>query len=124
MAAAAQVVDFPSATPSLFRPGRVVGIRYTPFSVRPNLEQTLYGPTVERAVHELADMLKRHAGELTPRALQLGSVAILARMPKTAAPELKPGTLQPLAFVEGLTKGEIEIGLAKIQRWDWTLETR
>lgn len=124
-AASAQVLAFaPVAPPRPFRQGRVVGIRFTPFSPRPGLEQTLFGPSIERAVYEITDVLKRHPGELQPRALQLGGVAIVARMPAKAPAELKPGTRQPLAFVDGLTQAEIEIVLAKMQRWDWRLESR
>lgn len=104
---------------------RVVTIRYTGFSPRTHgTTLTMFNPTLERAVWELWMNLERHPGELEPLDLQLGNVAVLARMPAKAEAYLKPGTKQPLALVDGLKASEIRIGLADMMRDGWGLWIR
>lgn len=100
--------------PSAFRPGRVVVIAYTPFARVRIRQNTLFGPAPERAVIVLLQDLGLQPGDVLVAAQKLGDVAILRRMPADAAPELKPGTLQPLAFVDGLSEAELAAALAAV----------
>lgn len=100
--------------PTCIRAGRVVQVRFTDFARipgRPGL-LTMFGPAPDQAVQDLLRRLGVSAAAIQPRAQQLGDVAILRRIPADAPPEFKPGTVQPVAFVEGLTQHEIAESLS------------
>lgn len=92
-----------------FRSGRVIQIRFTEFArlAAKGGFLTLFGPTPDQAIGELVRRLGVAADAIQARALQLGDVAILVRIPADAPPEYGPNTIQPVAFVEGLAQHEI-----------------
>ncbi len=112
------VVPFQRANPvrtreARVRAGRVVQVRFTDFArlAAQGGLLTMYGPSPEQAVCDLVRRLGIPAQELQPKPQQLGDLAILRRMPADTPREYLPGTLQPVAFVEGLSLSEIQEGL-------------
>jgi len=94
----------------------VVQIRFTDFApTGPNFRfrlHTLYGPTPEEAAGVLLGQLDLAARDLQVRGMKLNDVAVLRRMPDDAEPHLHPGTLQPVAFVDGLSESQLASALA------------
>ena len=120
MSAAAALAETPFR-PSAYRPGRVVGVRYTGFA-RPHRFQstTMFGPAIEQALRAILERLDLAPEAVSPKALALGDVGLFARIPQDAAEERRPGTLQPVAFVtEGLTEAEIRLGLEALANQGW-----
>ena len=61
----------------------------------------------EEAVRSILRRLAIPAGRLRARSQMLGDVALLRRMPADAPREYGPETIQPVAFVEGLSQSDI-----------------
>lgn len=99
--------------PRLFRPGRVIQVRYTDFAQigRTGGLVTMFGPTPDEAVREILRRTVLAATDVRPKAQKLGDVALLRRMPEDAPAELNPGRVMPFAFVEGLAEAEIASSL-------------
>jgi hypothetical protein len=96
------------------RSGRIVHIAYTDFAQVKTRTHTLFGSTDE----EVAKAILTEAG-LAPRDVkvktqQLGDVAVLRRMPVTMVEQLLPDSIQPIAFVDGLTTDELAGALAAL----------
>ncbi len=109
----------PDANPGRIavRRGRVVQVRYSPFArIQGHMLHTLFGPTPEQAVGDILHRLGAAPGEVRARPQELGDVAVLRRMPADVDPCFGPGTVQPVAFVDGLTGAEISAALTIIAR--------
>ena len=72
----------------------------------------MFGPSPDEAVRDLLRRLGMKAEELRVVPQQMGDVAVLRRMPADAPREYAPGTVQPVAFVDGLALNEISEALA------------
>ncbi|MEW6018425.1 MAG: hypothetical protein AB1760_10175 [Pseudomonadota bacterium] len=92
-----------------FRSGRVIQVRFTGFARLTGRHAlwTHFGATPDATLSEIVAALGVAPDALDPRAQQLGDVALLLRMPADLPTEYRPGTLQPVAFVEGLAQHEI-----------------
>lgn len=101
-----------------FRGGRLVQIKFTDFArlAAQGGFLTMFGPTPDQAVRDLVHRLGVSPDAVQARAMQLGDVAILVRMPADASPEYHPNTIQPVAFVEGLAQHEIAEALDWLSR--------
>lgn len=106
------------------RSGRVVTIRYTEFAPCVALAarcrwETFYGPPTLGAVQAMLDRMGLVPAAVEARQLAGGDVALLSRMSPDAPPHLCPGKVRPVAFVDGLTGGEIAEALAQLLRQAW-----
>jgi len=100
--------------PVAVRSGRIVQVRFTDYA-KPGARGgllTMFGPSPDQAVQDLLRRLDLGPEAIHPRAQQMGDVAILRRMPADVPREYGPGTIQPVAFVEGLAQHEIAESLS------------
>lgn len=68
---------------------------------------------VGRFVKELLERAGVPAHAVRARQMALGDIGLFATIPAAAPPELKPGTTQPVAFIQaGPTLAEVEAALA------------
>lgn len=97
------------------REQRTVQIIWTAFAQRPGHRlQTLYDPDPVRAVRQLLADLRLAPGQVAARPQQLGDVALLRRMPADVPAEYRPGSVQPCAFIDGLSHQEVVEALAHL----------
>lgn len=109
----------PVRNPGQARAGRTVQIQVTPFAgVAGHQLLTLFDPTPAEAARRLLARLDLRPAQLQVRAQALGDLAVLRRMPADAAEEFKPGTVQPAAFVDGLTLEELAGAIADLEAAD------
>lgn len=111
----------PVRNPGAVRNGAVVQIRYTDFAQVKCRFHTLFGPSAEEAVQKLLGELQLQPRNVRVRALEAGDVAVLRRMPVDAPVHLQPQTVQPVAFVEGLSESELAASLAALADARWAL---
>lgn len=124
LAQAAGAAKIASPFRSVFRSGRVVGVRYTQFAPKPLLDQTLYGPPLDTAVAMICDVLDRHPGELKVTEVESGALTITCRMRPNAPADLRPGSDQVVAVVKGISASEFAVGLLEIQRPNYVMVSR
>jgi hypothetical protein len=104
----------PVRTGVAFRSGRVVQIQFTDFAQVACKFHTLFGPSPQEAAKQMVDALGLAPVEVRVRHQQLGDVVVLRRMPADVPQHLLPGTVQPIAFIDGLTEAELASALAAL----------
>ena len=121
MRAAPQLEPQPA---SRVRQGRKVGVHYSDYAAvrgaQPYEWSWMFGPSPAEALREVLERVRFAPAEVQARAMAMGDVAILARMPADAPAHLDPGKVRPLAFIaEGLTAEETAETLRELMRQGW-----
>ncbi|MFZ3008536.1 MAG: hypothetical protein WA047_20425 [Phenylobacterium sp.] len=104
----------PVRTGVAYRSGRVVQIRFTDFAQVTCRFHTMFGPSPQEAAKQMLDALGLAPVEVRVRHQLLGDVVVLRRMPADVPQHLLPGTVQPIAFIDGLTEAELASALAAL----------
>lgn len=96
------------------REGPVVQVAYTDFARVRCRFHTFFGPPPLAVARRILEEVGLEPRQLRVKVRQLGDLAVLRRMPADAAPELRPGAVMPIAFVDGLSESELAAALAAL----------
>jgi hypothetical protein len=91
----------------VFRPGKVISVKFTDFAPPGCMTQTLFGPPGDEGVKTILQRLGRGPSDVSVQAMKLGDVAVVTARPGEPR--------RPLAFIwEGLTAPELNAALDRL----------